>query len=146
MTKAMMFGMVGGVTIAMGAIVLPADSFSIQDKNESEAAQTAVVQEYEEPKAEPAVVQQDTAAVGQGYGCEYVDGHHTGTCPYVDENHTELCSFVDENHDGICDLGNHHSSVYSGSSTSNSTVSAPAQGTGYGRHHSQGRHHGGRHH
>ena len=46
------------------------------------------------------MAQQNTETVGQGYGCNYVDGHHSGTCPYVDENHTDLCPFVDDNQDG----------------------------------------------
>ncbi len=143
MTKAIMFGMVGGLTIAMGAVVLPASSFSVQNETAAQVnTQSAVTQVY----AEPAVVQQNIETVGQGYGCDYVDGHHTGTCPYVDENHTDLCPFVDENHDGVCDLGNHHSYDYNGGSTNSSTVSTPAQGTGYGRHHSERGHHGGRHH
>ena len=147
MTKSIMFGMIGGLTIAMGAIALPANSFSVPSGNAAGGGSpSAAMQDYTETDqmyAEPAVVQQSTEAVGQGYGCDYVDSHHTDTCPYVDENHTDLCPFVDENHDGVCDLGNHHSYNYSESS---STVSAPAQGTGYGRHHSESGHHGGRHH
>lgn len=150
MTKSIMFGMIGGMTVAIGAIALPASNFSVQSENAAGGStQPAVTQDYAETTqiyAEPAVAQQYTEAVGQGYGCDYVDGHHTDTCPYVDENHTDLCPFVDENHDGICDLGNHHSSNYSGGSTNSDTVSAPAQGTGYGRHHSESGHHGGRHH
>ncbi len=150
MTKSIMFGMIGGLTIAMGAVVLPANSLSVQIKNavesnvQPEAAQASA--ETAQIYAEPAVAQQNTETVGQGYGCNYVDGHHSGTCPYVDENHTDLCPFVDDNQDGICDLGNHHSYDYSTGASGSAAVSTPSQGSGYGRHHSESGHHGGRHH